>query len=227
MKKKRELTWEDLRKGKEKLEKLFDSMDYAEGRFLIQRSRTGSDVFLKCYEKESMHGVAKEDPIIERRVSVNQSQVSRLEVCAFAREVYDLLMSRELDESELLDVNNIKWGLEKGEDPQLDRIKFFRSYEAVYDRKPDLLTFGISEVDTLSEEKRKRAIKILEDESWKLRVGGAVRFDGVKILRNLGLRANLGEVFRYSGDIYCTLYPETHGFKRDLERAVQYELLTV
>ena len=225
MKKKKELTWEDLRIVAQELQKLFDSCDYGEGRFLVEEKRNEKYVFLRCYEKESMHGVAKDAPIIDSKVSDNSGQILGLEVCAFARSLYDILISRELDESEILDIGEVRWGLAGWKDPNLDKIKFFQSYEAVYDKSPDLLNFGVYNVDSLSKEEKERAIKILDKESEKLRVGGAIKIEGIKTLRELGLQSRLDEVFRYTGNIYCTNYPETHGFKRDLERAVQYEML--
>lgn len=228
MEKKRELTWEDLFKGNEEVGKLFDSMDYSEGRFLIEGGINVGGVFLKCYEKESMLGVAKGEPIIERKVSANPEQISRLEVCAFAREVYDILMSKELDESEIMAISWVKEGIREWDNVRkdLDLLgRFFSSYKAVSERRSSLLAPDLFSL-VVSEDARKRAIKILDEESEKLKVGGTIRIDGVKNLRSLGLRANLGGVFSYTGYIYCTMYPETHGFKRDLERAVQYEMLT-
>jgi len=225
MKKKKELTWEDLRIGAQKLQEIFDRSDYGEGRFLVEKNRNGKYVFLRCYEKESLRGFAKEDPIIENKVSDNSGQILRLEVYAFARSLYDILISRELDESEILDIGEVRWGLAGWKDPNLDKIKFFQSYEAVYDKSPDLLNFGVYNVDSLSKEEKERAIKILDKESEKLRVGGAIKIEGIKNLRELGLQSRLDNIFRYEGDRYCTIWPETHMFKRDLERAVQYEML--
>ena len=111
MKKKKELTWEDLRIGAQKLQEIFDRSDYGEGRFLVEKNRNGKYVFLRCYEKESLRGFAKEDPIIENKVSDNSGQILRLEVYAFARSLYDILISRELDESEILDIGVVRWGL--------------------------------------------------------------------------------------------------------------------
>ena len=180
---------------------------------------------MNCEEKEALNCQAKEAPVIKYKISTGSGKIICSEVCAFSRDLYDILISREGDEAETIAIGELIRGLEGWDDPNLDKIKFFRSYEAVYDRKPDLLTFKVSEAGTLSKEQRKKAIESLRREDEKLRVGGTIRIDGVNTLMGLALQADLGRIFRYTGDSYSTLYPETHGFKRDLERAVQYEML--
>ena len=44
-KKKKELTRKDLERGAQKLQKLFDSCDYAEGSFFIRKSKEEDDIF--------------------------------------------------------------------------------------------------------------------------------------------------------------------------------------
>ena len=68
-------------------------------------------------------------------------------------------------------------------------------------------------------------LKQLEIEYKKLKIGISVHIKGTKKLTNLAWQSGLKGVFKYNGDVYCTVNPETHQFKRDLESAVQYELL--
>ena len=226
MEKKKELTWEYLKSGAEELQKLFDSCDYAEGDFLIRESKEEGYVFLNCDQKKALNSPEKEYPIIKHKVSASSGQISDLDICVFSRMIYDHLISIEQDESEISDLCDVSSGLSEWKTPNINKMKFFHAYEAVHDRKPSILTFKISEVDNLSEEQKKEAIKVLDEEYFKLRVGGAIKIEGIKTLRELGLQAKLNDVYRYEGDKFGTVWPETHKFKMDLERAVQFELLS-
>ncbi len=187
-------------------------------------SRLESLIFDRVYEvRQSDRGLficEGENRIIAGSVNSKEG------LCLLGRKLYDHLTEVEKDSALASAVTQVRFAVNQRFIEGRDLPTFFYpAFYTIFRERPEWLLFNPYELEALSGEEVKEAIDHLTESAQNLIEGEHIKIKGVDLFREVAEVLGLDGVFTYREREYCTVIPQTHSFRKDLESADAYLML--
>lgn len=157
----------------------------------------------------------------KQQILIKTRFISGQDLCLFASAIYNYLINIEKDQCVISALDCLIFGidvrLKSGRDLPPG---FFSAYRFIQELNSQSLIFNPEKLRSMSGLELDEAVRKLEEAKTDLRTGESVFIASVDTLARLGSQRGMADVFRYKGNFYCTDSPQTYGFKRDLETAM-------